>query len=225
MKEIKLWLFIDISVESTNDKEDSPYTQFHAKEQVQSDPKKIKIDSTATKKFEKSDVPNLDSVVGGDVNLAKQISVEHFGFITKATPQGFLTVQISEDKHGFTVYREHNFALYYTEEDYPKYTRFVLKTFMFLTLTGHEKEFFTSDNISFKLVATVTGKDLFNYWLIVEGNQCHPSYNSWYLTDKWSLEKQEAQALFSKAPFSNFTILDNKGNKIGCPLEDGKYLF
>jgi hypothetical protein len=75
------------------------------------------------------------------------------------------------------------------------------------------------------LVATVTGKELSNYWLIVEGNQRQPRYNNWYLTDKWGLEKKEAQALFSKAPFSKFTVLDNKGNKIGCPLEDKKYLF
>jgi hypothetical protein len=164
-------------------------------------------------------------VVGGDMNLANQISVETFGFITKATPQAFHTDQISEDKCRFTVYREHKFALYYTEEYYPKYTRFVLATFMFLTLMGREKDFFTSDYISFMLVARVTGKDLSNYWLIVERNQRQPRYNNWYLTYKWSLENQEAQALFSKAPFSKFTILDDKGNKIGCPLEDNKDLF
>jgi hypothetical protein len=75
------------------------------------------------------------------------------------------------------------------------------------------------------LVATVTGKDLSNYFLIVEGNQLHLCYNNWYLTDKWRLEKKEAQALFSKALFSKFTILDDKGNKNGCPLEGNKYLF
>jgi hypothetical protein len=64
-------------------------------------------------------------VVGGDMNLAKQISIDDFGFITKATPQGFYTVQISEDKQGFTVNREQKCVLYYAEEDYPKYTRFV----------------------------------------------------------------------------------------------------
>jgi hypothetical protein len=143
MREIKHRLFIDISVESTDDKEDSLYPKFHNKEQVQSDPNKIKINSTVTKKFETSNSPNLDSVVGGDMNLAKQISVEAFGFITKATPQGFHPVQICEDKQGFTVYREHKFALYYTEEDYPKYTRYVLTTIMFLTLLVHKKEFFT----------------------------------------------------------------------------------
>jgi hypothetical protein len=84
-------------------------------------------------------------VVDGDMNLAKQISVDDFGFITEATPQGFYTVQISEDKQVFTVYREHKFALYYTEEDFPKYTRFVLSTFVFLTLLGHKRAFFTSD--------------------------------------------------------------------------------
>jgi hypothetical protein len=47
----------------------------------------------------------------------------------------------------------------------------------------------------------------------------------WYLTDKRSLAKQEAQAILSKAPFSKFTILDKEGNKIGCPLEDHVYLF
>jgi hypothetical protein len=40
------------------------------------------------------------------MNLAKQISFENFGFITKATPQGFHTVQISEDKRGAHVYIE-----------------------------------------------------------------------------------------------------------------------
>jgi hypothetical protein len=123
-------------------------------------------------------------VVGGDMNLAKKIFVENFGFITKATPQDFHTIQISEDKRGFPVYREHEFVLYYTEEDYPKYTRFVLTAFLLLTLMGHEKEFFLSKYISFKLVATVTGKDLSNYWLIVEGNQRHPRYNNWYLADR-----------------------------------------
>jgi hypothetical protein len=90
---------------------------------------------------------------------------------------------------------------------------------------GHNKEFFLSDYISFKLVATVAGKDLSNYWLIVEGNQRHPGYNNWYLADKWCLEKKEALALNFKAQFSKFTILNDKGNKIGCPLEDYKYSF
>jgi hypothetical protein len=91
-------------VESFDDKEDSLYPGFSNKEPVQSDTKKGKIDSTVTKKFERSDLPNLDSVVGGDANLAKQITFEKFGFILKATPQGFYTVQVSEDKQGFTIY-------------------------------------------------------------------------------------------------------------------------
>jgi hypothetical protein len=165
-------------VESSDNKEDSPYPKFHNKKQVQSDPRKINIDSTVTEKFNKSDSPNLDSVVGGDMNLAKQISVENFGFITKAKSQGFHTVQISEDKRGGPVYREHKFELYFTEEDYPKYIRFVLTSFLFITLMGHKIEFFLSNYISFKLVATVKGKELSNYWIIHEGNQRHPRYNN-----------------------------------------------
>jgi hypothetical protein len=45
--------------------------------------------------MENSDLSNLDSVVGGDMNLAKQITIEDFGFISKTMPQGFHTVQIS----------------------------------------------------------------------------------------------------------------------------------
>jgi hypothetical protein len=70
MREIKHRFFIDISVESVDNKEDLPIPKFHYKEPVQSDTKKITIDSTVTKKFEKSDSPNLDSVVGGDMKLA-----------------------------------------------------------------------------------------------------------------------------------------------------------
>jgi hypothetical protein len=118
-------------------------------------------------------------VVGEDMNLALQISIEYFEFIMKATPQDFHTVQISEDKKGFTVYREHKFQLYYTAEDYTEYTRFVLTTFMLLTLLGHRKEFFMFYYINFKLVATVLGKDLSNYWLVVDGNQRHSRFNNW----------------------------------------------
>jgi hypothetical protein len=149
MREIKNLLYIISTVESSDNKEDLLYPKFHNKEPLQSDLKKIKFDSTVTEKFEESDSTNLDSVVGGSMNLAKQISVENFGFISRATPHGSHTVQISEDKQGLVVYREHKFAL---QEDYPKYTRFVLSTFLFLSLLGLEKDFFSSDYICFKLL-------------------------------------------------------------------------
>jgi hypothetical protein len=123
MREIKNWLSFMYTVEILEVKEDSPYPEFHNKESVQSDPKKIKIHSTVTEKFEESEKTNLDSVVGRSMNLEKLISVENFGFILRATPHGSHTVQISEDKQGLVVYREHECALYYTQEDYPNYTR------------------------------------------------------------------------------------------------------
>jgi hypothetical protein len=142
MRDNKNRLFIDISVESNNDKEDSPYPAIHQEEQVHSATKKVKFYSTVTEKFKRSDTPNQDFVVGRDMNLAKQISIENFRFITKATPQGFHTAQISEDKRGTPVYREHKFALYFTEEEYPKYTRFVLTTFLFLYAYGTRERVF-----------------------------------------------------------------------------------
>jgi hypothetical protein len=51
IREIKHRFFKDISVESTNDEEDSPYPKFTHEEQVQSETKKIKINSTAAKKI------------------------------------------------------------------------------------------------------------------------------------------------------------------------------
>jgi hypothetical protein len=104
MRDIKNWIYLNISVEITNNKEDSLNPEFSNKELVQSDPKKIKINSTVTEKFENSN-SSKDYVVGGDMNLAKHISIEDFGFITKATPQGFLINQIIEGEPGFTVYR------------------------------------------------------------------------------------------------------------------------
>jgi hypothetical protein len=79
MRDNKSQLFINISVESTNNKEDSPYPKLHQEEQVQSATKKVKFDSTCTEKFERSNTLNQDFVVGRDMNLAKQISIENFG--------------------------------------------------------------------------------------------------------------------------------------------------
>jgi hypothetical protein len=127
-------------VETTNNKEDSLYPEFSHKEQVQSVTKKVKIESTVTEKFKKSSL-NKDFVVDVDINLTKQILIEDFGFITKATPIGFHTVQISEYKQGFSVYRETKFALYHTEEIYPKYTWFVLTPFHSLHFWDTRKSF------------------------------------------------------------------------------------
>jgi hypothetical protein len=68
---------------------------------------------------------------------------------------------------------------------------------------GHEKEFFLSNHISFKLVATVVGKDSSKYWLVANKNQRHLHYNNWYLTVKWSQEKQEEKAILFKVPIKN----------------------
>jgi hypothetical protein len=53
MRDIKNWLLPIISVETTSSKEDSPYPEISHEEQVQSDTKKIMIDSTVTEKIEK----------------------------------------------------------------------------------------------------------------------------------------------------------------------------
>jgi hypothetical protein len=103
MREIKHQLFIDISVVSTNNKEDSPYPKFSHKNKYSQIPRTSRSTVGLQKNLQNTDSPNLDSVVGKDMNLAKQISIEDFGLITKATPLGFHTVQISEDKQGFTV--------------------------------------------------------------------------------------------------------------------------
>jgi hypothetical protein len=99
-------------------------------------------------------------------------------------PSGFFTVQISENNQGIAsiaLYREHEFQLYNTEEDYPKNNWFVPTTHFFLTFMGHNKEYFKEEYKNFKLVATVLNKVISNYWLISSKCQRHPRYNKWKL--------------------------------------------
>jgi hypothetical protein len=79
------------------------------------------------------------SVVGEVMDQAKIIDFKEFGFILRAPPTGFLTVQISENNQGIAIYREPKFQLYNTEKYYTKYNRFVPATHLFLTFMGHEK--------------------------------------------------------------------------------------
>jgi hypothetical protein len=55
------------------------------------------------------------SVVGEVMDQDKIINFKEFGFISRATPSGFFTVQIGENIKGIVVYREHEFQLYNTE--------------------------------------------------------------------------------------------------------------
>jgi hypothetical protein len=230
MKEIKHRLFLDITLGSTEEEESLPGSESSNEEHVPPVPKKIKIESCDsagsidTEKFENTNFQKKD-FIGKDMNLAKLITVAEFGFISKTTPYGFFTVQTCTDEYEQQIYREHEFELYNTLEDYPKYNRFVLSTFMFVSLLGYEKDYFISGHISFKLKNTVIGKDLSNYWLVVNENQRHPRYNNWYLTNKWSSERLLEEAIRFKAPFSKFTIIDDDGNNLGCPEEDKEYLW
>jgi hypothetical protein len=180
MREIKHRFFLDISVGEPDEEEQLPESDLYTEEQLPQVSKKIKIEGTATEiestdteKFEELNFLSKD-FTGRDMNLAKLITIQDFGFISKVTPHGFHTVQVKELEDGSKEYQELEFTLYDTLEDYPKYNRFVLSTFMFITLLGHEKEYFASGYISFKLVGTEKGKDLSNYWLIVQENQRHP---------------------------------------------------
>jgi hypothetical protein len=153
------------------------------------------------------------------------VTVVEFGFISKVTPNGFHTVQTCKDDQDKQIYREHEFELYNTLEDYPKYNRFVLGTFLWITLLGHEKNYFSSGHISFKLKQTNLSKDLSNYWLVVQGTQRHPRYNNWFLTDKWTQARLNEAAVEHPAPLSKFLIIDDKGEILGCPELDNQYIF
>jgi hypothetical protein len=222
MKEIKHRIIIDISVDSSDEEEDSPYPEISDAEQVLPKIKRFKIDSPGPEKYGEPEF-EYQNKVGEDMNLAKQITVQEFGFISKVSPYGFHTVQTGEDEKGDVVYREHEFTIYYTEEDYPKYTRFVLSTFLFVTLLGHEKKHFESNQISFKLAATVNGLDLSNYWLSI-GNQNHPRRNNWLYAENWTKEYLIEKATFFKAPLTQFKIFDDEGNCLGVPFKDKAYL-
>jgi hypothetical protein len=224
MREIKHRLVLDISLGNTEEEETIPESESPNEEQVPPEPKKIKVESTVTEKFEETNFQKKD-FIGRDMNLAKQITAAEFGFISKVTPNGFHTVQTFIDKFENQVYQEHEFELYNTLEDYPKYNRFVLGTFLFFTLLGYKKEYFASGHISFKLKDTVLGKDLSNYWLVINKNQRHPCYNNWYLTNEWSVERLKESAIQFTAPFTKLTIIDNDGSNFGCPDKDQEYLF
>jgi hypothetical protein len=146
MKEIKHRIILDNSVYSSVEEDDSPYTEISDAEQVLPIIKKYNIDSTGSEKFGEPEFLDKDKV-GEDLSLVKQITINEFGCISKVTPYGFHTVQTGENRQGEIVYREHEFTLFYTEEDYPKYTRFVLSTFMFVTHLGHEKMYFESNKM------------------------------------------------------------------------------
>jgi hypothetical protein len=142
------------------------------------------------------------------MNLAKLIAVLEFGFITKVTPNGFHTVQTTTDIQGEQIYWDRKFVLYNTLEDYPKYNRFVLSTFLWITLLGHIKEYFMSGHIRFKLKQMNLNKYLSNYWLVLHGNQRHPRYNNWYRSlatfyipnpdDEWENMRGEAEVMVRK---------------------------
>jgi hypothetical protein len=182
MREIKHRLFLDISVGNTKEVESLPESESVNKEQVPPVAEKIKVESTVTAKFEETCFQKKNCI-GKDMHLAKLITVLEFGFISKVAPNGFHTVQTCKDDQDKQIYQEHEFVLYNTLEDYPKYNRFVLSTFLWITLLGHEMEYFSSGHISFMLKETNLKKDLSNYWLVLHGNQRHPRYNNWYLAD------------------------------------------
>jgi hypothetical protein len=224
MREIKHRLFLDISVGNTKEEESLPESASVNKEQVPPVPKKIKVESTVTEKFEETSFQKKD-FIGKDMNLAKLITVVEFGFISKVTPNGFHTVQTCKDDQGKPIYREQEFELYNTLEDYPKYNRFVLSTFLWITLLGHKKGYFSSGHISFKLQETNLDKDLSNYWLVLQGNQRHPRYNNWFLTDKRNQARLDEAAIEHPALLTKFTIIDDKGQNLGCPEDDKEYIF
>jgi hypothetical protein len=66
MREIKHQLFIDISVKIANNADESLNPEFHNNEQVQSF-QENQDQLYCYQKNRKSDSPNLDSVVGGDI--------------------------------------------------------------------------------------------------------------------------------------------------------------
>jgi hypothetical protein len=81
MREIKHRLFLDISVGNTKEEESLPESASVNKEQVPPVPKKIKVESTVTEKFEETSFQKKD-FIGKDMNLAKLITVVEFGFIS-----------------------------------------------------------------------------------------------------------------------------------------------
>jgi hypothetical protein len=224
IREIKPGLFLDISVENTKEEELLPESESVNKEKVPSVPKKIKVESTDTEIFEETSFQKKD-FIGQDMYLAKLITVLEFVFISKVTPNGFHNVKTCKDDQDKQIYWEHEFILYNTLEDYPKYNRFVLSTFLWITLLGHKKAYFLSGHISFKLKETNLNKDLSNYWLVLHGNQRHPRYNNRYLADKWTQTRLEKAAVIHPAPLTKFTIIDDKGTNLGCPEEDKVYIF